>query len=66
METRKEVSHAAASSGAGHKPSPKLAKLTRPQASNAVLRHRLFTRLDEAQERPIVWIHGPPGAGKTT
>jgi len=44
---------------------PKLAKLTRPQASNAVLRHRLFTRLDEAQERPIVWIHGPPGAGKS-
>ena len=46
--------------------SPKLAKLARPQVSNAVLRHRLFTRLDEAQERPIVWIHGPPGAGKTT
>lgn len=57
METRKDVSR---------KPSPKLAKLTRPQASNAVLRDRLFTRLDEAQERPIVWIHGPPGAGKTT
>jgi LuxR family transcriptional regulator, maltose regulon positive regulatory protein len=65
--TRKQARHAAASSGAGHKrPLLKLAKLTRPQASNAVLRHRLFTRLDEAQERPIVWIHGPPGAGKTT
>ncbi|MGH8606902.1 MAG: hypothetical protein ACREX9_05645, partial [Gammaproteobacteria bacterium] len=67
METRKEANDTAANSGAGHKrPSPKLAKLTRPQASNAVLRDRLFTRLDEAQERPIVWIHGPPGAGKTT
>src|SRR5918999_3427784 len=65
MGTRKQASHAAANSGAG-RPSPKLAKLTRPQASNAVLRYRLFTRLDEAQERPIVWIHGPPGAGKTT
>jgi LuxR family maltose regulon positive regulatory protein len=63
MGTRKQASHAAS---AEHKPSPKLAKLTRPQASNAVLRYRLFTRLDEAQERPIVWIHGPPGAGKTT
>ncbi len=57
METRKDVSR---------KPSPKLAKLTRPQASNAVPRDRLFNSLDEAQERPIVWIHGPPGAGKTT
>jgi LuxR family transcriptional regulator, maltose regulon positive regulatory protein len=67
METRKEVNYATANSGAGHKrPSPKLAKLTRLQASNAVLRYRLFTRLDEAQERPIVWIHGPPGARKTT
>ncbi|MGH8656571.1 MAG: AAA family ATPase [Gammaproteobacteria bacterium] len=67
METRKEVSYAAANSGAGHKrPLPKLAKLTRPQASNAILRDRLFKSLDEAQERPIVWIHGPPGAGKTT
>lgn len=65
METRKGASPAAANSGGGRS-SPKLAKLTRPQASNAVLRHRLFTRLDEAQERPIVWIHGPPGAGKTT
>jgi len=66
VETRKEVSYAPANSGAGHKPSPKLAKLTRPQASNAVLRDRLFKSLDEAQKRPIVWIHGPPGAGKTT
>jgi LuxR family transcriptional regulator, maltose regulon positive regulatory protein len=57
---------AAANGDARHKPSPKLAKLTRPQASNAVLRHRLFKRLDDAQERPVVWIHGPPGAGKTT
>ena len=65
MGTRKQASHTAANSGAGRS-APKLAKLTRPQVSNAVLRYRLFTRLDEAQERPIVWIHGPPGAGKTT
>ncbi len=67
METRNEVCYAAANSGAGHRrPSPKLAKLTRPQASKAVLRNRLFKSLDEAEERPIVWIHGPPGSGKTT
>ena len=65
MGTRKEVNHAAVSS-ATRQSSLKLANLTRPQASTAVLRHRLFERLDEAQERPIVWIHGPPGAGKTT
>ena len=66
MGVHKQARQAAADGGAGHKPRSKLAKLTRPQVSNAVQRHRLFARLDEAQERPIVWIHGPPGAGKTT
>ena len=53
MGTRKHTSHAAASSGAGHKrPSPKLAKLTRPQASNAVPEigcSRVWTRLKSGQ-----------------
>jgi len=29
-------------------------------------RERLFARLDKAREHPIVWIAGPPGAGKST
>jgi LuxR family transcriptional regulator, maltose regulon positive regulatory protein len=43
-----------------------LAKLTRPKLYDAVERPRLFALLDEAGKRPIVWIAGPPGAGKTT
>ena len=43
-----------------------LAKLTRPKLFRVVDRDRLFTRLDqERQGRPIVWIAGPPGSGKT-
>ncbi len=43
-----------------------LAKLTRPDASEAVLRERLFTQLDAARNSPVVWISAPAGAGKTT
>jgi len=43
-----------------------LAKLTRPRLFDAVERPRLFSLLDEAAKRPIVWIAAPPGAGKTT
>ncbi len=32
----------------------------------AVARERLFELLDEKREYPVVWIVGPPGAGKTT
>src|ERR1700719_3303587 len=45
---------------------PQLAKLTRPRLYNAVARERLFELLDEKREHPVVWIVGPPGAGKTT
>jgi LuxR family maltose regulon positive regulatory protein len=41
-----------------------LAKLTRPKIHQVLPRERLFARLDAA-ERPIVWVVGPPGAGKT-
>ncbi len=46
--------------------SPALAKLTRPRLYDAVARPRLFSLLDAAAERPIVWVCAPPGAGKTT
>jgi len=45
---------------------PSLAKLTRPRLYDALPRERLFALLDQGRERPIVWVEGPPGAGKTT
>ncbi|MCC6194142.1 MAG: AAA family ATPase [Burkholderiales bacterium] len=45
---------------------PSLAKLTRPKLFGALPRPRLFALLDEAAARPIVWLDGAPGAGKTT
>ncbi|VAW66162.1 hypothetical protein MNBD_GAMMA08-213 [hydrothermal vent metagenome] len=43
-----------------------LAKLTRPDVGDALLRERLFTQLDAARKRSLVWINAPAGAGKTT
>ena len=48
------------------KKSPALAKLSRPRLHNPVARERLFELIDEKREHPVVWIVGPPGAGKTT
>ena len=45
---------------------PTLAKLTRPKLYDALPRPRLFSLLDDAAKRPIVWICAPPGSGKTT
>jgi len=42
------------------------AKTTRPVIGNAVRREALFTRLDGTSGRTVVWISGPPGAGKST
>ena len=42
------------------------AKGVRPTPARAIDRARLFARLDEARSRPIVWVQGPPGSGKTT
>jgi DNA-binding SARP family transcriptional activator len=42
-----------------------LAKVTRPKLHQVVRRERLFERLDECREKPLAWVFGPPGAGKT-
>ena len=45
---------------------PTLAKFSRPRLYAVVKRERLFRALDEARAHPIVFIAGPPGAGKST
>ena len=42
------------------------AKLTRPKTHRVLRRERLFSLIDAARERPLVWLSGPPGAGKST
>jgi ATP/maltotriose-dependent transcriptional regulator MalT/DNA-binding SARP family transcriptional activator len=46
--------------------SSSLAKLSRPKLFGALPRERLFRTLDEHRAHPVVWVGGPPGAGKTT
>jgi ATP/maltotriose-dependent transcriptional regulator MalT/DNA-binding SARP family transcriptional activator len=41
-------------------------KLSRPSAGGLAPRERLFALLDRFRRRPITWIEGPPGAGKTS
>lgn len=48
------------------KKSQQLAKLSRPRLYEALPRERLFALLDEKRRHPVIWIAGPPGAGKTT
>ncbi len=47
-------------------PPATLAKFSRPRLYNVLKRERLFARIDELRAHPIVWIAGPPGAGKST
>jgi len=44
----------------------KVAKATRPEPVQAFPRTRLYDLLDAAAGKPITWIEGPAGAGKTT
>ena len=42
------------------------AKTTRPVIGSAVRREALFARMDGTPGRTVIWISGPPGAGKST
>ncbi len=44
----------------------RIAKITRPILTKIFPRSRLFKLLDAGRERPVIWIAGPPGCGKTT
>ena len=43
-----------------------LGKTTRPSLPGILPRERLFALLDEGRAKPVVWVSGPPGCGKTT
>ena len=43
-----------------------IAKISCPAAPDIVPRERLFQQLDTAMKRPVVWLSGPAGSGKTT
>jgi LuxR family maltose regulon positive regulatory protein len=42
------------------------AKISRPKVNDVIERKRLFTELDQAGRRPVVWLSSPAGSGKTT
>ena len=44
----------------------RIAKITRPILTEIFPRNRLFRLLDTGRKRPVTWIAGPPGCGKTT
>ncbi|HTT36933.1 MAG TPA: hypothetical protein VMH32_04600 [Burkholderiales bacterium] len=43
-----------------------LPKISRPRLFGVLPRVRLFELLDERREHAVIWVCGPPGAGKTT
>jgi LuxR family transcriptional regulator, maltose regulon positive regulatory protein len=45
---------------------PSIAKITRPIPTGVLPRERLFDKLDNSLKRPVVWVSGIAGCGKTT
>ncbi len=43
-----------------------LTKISRPSPAGIFPRKRLFRRLDQSRLRPVIFINGPPGSGKTS
>ena len=43
-----------------------MGKVNRPAVTEVLPRKRLFDRLDLLRKRPVIWVNGPPGCGKTT
>jgi LuxR family maltose regulon positive regulatory protein len=43
-----------------------MGKGTRPILTGVFPRKRLFGLLDQMRRRPVIWVSGPPGCGKTT
>ena len=43
-----------------------LAKVSRPKLYGVIVRERLCASIDRQRQHPLVWVVGPPGAGKTT
>lgn len=41
-------------------------KIGAPHLTGISPRQRLFDRFDSSLEKPIIWVTGPPGSGKTT
>jgi ATP/maltotriose-dependent transcriptional regulator MalT len=43
-----------------------MGKVSRPILTGIYPRKRLFALLDRMRARPVIWVSGPPGCGKTT
>jgi len=43
-----------------------LAKISRPRLTSVLSRERLFSAMDKNKKKPVTWITGPAGSGKTT
>ena len=43
-----------------------ITKITRPFLTRIFPRKTLFQHLEDSRDRPIIWVSGPPGSGKTT
>jgi len=43
-----------------------MSKVTRPILTRVFPRKRLFKLLDRMRKRPVIWVSGAPGCGKTT